>query len=286
MSSKEILILGSLHYDIFLQSKNLPRIGETVKAKKWYPKLGGKGGNQAIAAAAYPVSIKLVSAVGKDDFGNYILKNLKDKSIDTTYIQSLSQHSSGMSVAISNHEGDYGATIVSGANLHIDHLILDDPTIWEKTKLLMIQNEIDHKLNVLAANKAKKKGVKVFYNAAPAKKINSDLQANIDILLINKIEAEEITNNKISSLDDAFIACRLLVKSFPLVIISIGEKGIVMCEQEKKPIHFEALKVNVRSTHGAGDTFAGTFCAALVSGKEIDEAIKIAIKKAAEFISI
>ena len=184
----------------FLESKNLPRIGETVKAKKWHPKLGGKGGNQAIAAAAYPVSIKLVSAVGNDDFGNYILKSLKDKFIDTTYIQSLSKHSSGMSVAISNHEGDYGATIVSGANLHIDPFILDDPTIWEKTKLLMIQNEIDNKLNVLAANKAKKKGVKVFYNAAPAKKINSDLQANIDILLLNRIEAEEITNTKISTL--------------------------------------------------------------------------------------
>ena len=286
MLSKEILVIGSLHYDIFLDSKNLPRIGETVKAKKWYPKLGGKGGNQAIAVAAYPVPTKLVSAVGSDDFGNYILKNLKNKSINTAYIQSLKKYNSGMSVAISNHKGDYGATIVSGANLHIDPSILDDPKIWENTDILMIQNEINHELNVIAASKAKKKGIKVFYNAAPAKKINSDLQTLIDILLVNAIEAEEITNNKLSNLDDVLIACRLLSKNFPLAIISIGQNGVVICEKEKEPVHFEALKVNIKNTHGAGDTFAGTFCAALVSGEELDEAIKIAIKKAAEFISI
>ena len=70
MSLKEIIVIGSLHYDIFLESPDLPRIGETIKGKDWYPKLGGKGGNQAIAASLYPVPTKLISAIGNDDFAN------------------------------------------------------------------------------------------------------------------------------------------------------------------------------------------------------------------------
>ena len=79
MSYKEIVVIGSLHYDIFLESPSLPRIGETVIGNKWYPKLGGKGGNQAIVASSNSIFIKLISAVGKDDFSEYILENLEKK---------------------------------------------------------------------------------------------------------------------------------------------------------------------------------------------------------------
>ncbi len=68
MFLKEVLVIGSLHYDIFLESQQLPRIGETTSGQKWYPKLGGKGGNQAVAASLYPVPTKILSAIGKDDF--------------------------------------------------------------------------------------------------------------------------------------------------------------------------------------------------------------------------
>ena len=145
MSLKEIIVIGSLHYDIFLESPDLPCIGETIKGKDWYPKLGGKGGNQAIAASLYPVPTKLISAIGNDDFANYILENLKKTQINTTFIQRLQNYNSGMSVAISNDEGDYGAVIVSGANLHINTEIFDDTSLWEKTGILMVQNEIDDK---------------------------------------------------------------------------------------------------------------------------------------------
>lgn len=143
MPLKEILVIGSLHYDIFLDSPNLPRKGETVIAKKWYPKLGGKGCNQAIAASLNSVPIKLICAVGQDDFTNYILENLQKKNIDTKYVQRLKNIKSGMSVAISDSEGDYGAVIVSGANLNIETSILSDDFLWNNVSILMIQNEID-----------------------------------------------------------------------------------------------------------------------------------------------
>ena len=193
MSKKEIVVIGSLHYDIFVDSPSLPAVGETVTGNKWYPKLGGKGGNQAIAASSYPLTIKLVSAVGKDNFSNYIIENLKDKNIDTKYIQHLENNNSGMSVAISNQDGDYGAVIVSGANLNIRTDILNDSNFWTNVKILMLQNEIEENTNIFAAKKAKQNGVLVFYNAAPAKKINLELYRYIDILLLNTIEAQDIT---------------------------------------------------------------------------------------------
>ena len=286
MSSKEILVLGSLHYDIFLESNSIPRTGETIKGKKWYPKLGGKGGNQAIAASNYPVPTKLISAVGTDDFAKYILQELKNKKINTNYIQCLNNFNSGMSVAISDNEGDYGAIIVSGANLQIDTNILNKSEIWKNTEILMIQNEIEEQTNLLAAKKAKEGGVRVFYNAAPAKKFNSELLNYIDIILVNTIEAQDITNIEINSLNDSREASKQLSEKFPIAILSAGDEGVILCEKQKDPIHFKGIKVKVKSTHGAGDTFAGTFCGALVSEKNLHEAINIANKKAAEFISM
>ena len=258
MSLKEVLVIGSLHYDIFLESQQLPRIGETISGQQWYPKLGGKGGNQAVAASLYPVP---------------------------TNIQQLDNHNSGMSVAISDNEGDYGAIIVSGSNLHIDQDALLNNDLWKNIGILMIQNEVDEQLNLLAAKKAKEKGIKVFYNAAPAKKIHSDLYQYVDILLVNMIEAEDITGMKITKLEEILKSSQSLSNSFSNVIISAGEQGVVLCEKDKQPIHFEGIKVKVKSTHGAGDTFAGTFCGAWISGNNVNESIIIANKKAAEFIS-
>ena len=155
MSIKEIVVFGSLHYDIFVDSPLLPIIGETVTGNNWYPKVGGKGGNQAIAVSKSNVTIKLISAVGKDNFSKYILKNLEKENIDTKYIQLLESCNTGISVAISNNDGDYGAVIVSGANLNIKTDILNDSNFWKNVKILMLQNEIDETTNIYAAKKQK-----------------------------------------------------------------------------------------------------------------------------------
>ena len=285
MSSKEILVIGSLHYDIFVESPNLPKIGETVRGNNWYPKLGGKGGNQAISASLNSVSVKLVSAVGKDSFAIYILENLEKMNINTKYIQRLNNHNSGISVAISNSDGDYGATIVSGSNLNINTDIFKDQSLWNNVEILMLQNEIDENTNIYAAKKAKELGIKVFYNAAPAKKINFDLFDLVDILLVNTIEAQDITGSKIQNLEDIKKVSKILSRKIPIAIVSAGEDGVVICKTNNEPIHFKGLKVQVKSTHGAGDTFAGFFCSSLVLGKSIEDAASMANQKAAKFIS-
>ena len=285
MQTREIIVIGSIHYDIFLESRKIPRNGETVKGLNWYPKLGGKGCNQAIAASFSKFPVKLLSAIGKDEFAKYIFEKLKKYKINTNHIETLDKHKTGMSVAISNINGDYGAVIISGANNYINYKKINDKILWQNASILMLQNEIDEKINLQAAKKAKKMGIKVFYNAAPSKKLNTSLCKLVDMLLVNKIEAEDITGTKLNSLKEIKKASKLLSKKFPLVLITAGKKGVIFCKKQKNPEHIKAIKVKVKSTHGAGDTFAGTFCTKLLEGKNIYDAIFFANQKAAEFIS-
>src|SRR5437868_996330 len=123
-----IVVVGSLHFDIMVDAPDRPRKGETVTGFAWRPKFGGKGGNQAVAAAKAGAEIRMVGAVGDDDFGRFIVEKLSASGIDASRVQRLSNVGSGMSVAISDQDGDYGAVIVSGANLLADSAALGKPS--------------------------------------------------------------------------------------------------------------------------------------------------------------
>ena len=174
MSSKNIVVLGSLHYDIFIESDKIPEVGETVLGKKWYPKLGGKGANQAVALVKENINVNFVSAVGNDDFANYLINQLSKNNISDKFLLK-TPGTSGVSVAISNKSGNYSAVVISGANLEISEKILSDDNLWKNCSFLMIQNEISEEINALAAKEAKKRGITVLLNAAPAKNIENPI---------------------------------------------------------------------------------------------------------------
>lgn len=281
MQSNTVVVLGSLHYDILIQSDKIPSIGETVIANRWYPKLGGKGANQAVALSKEVFNVKFVSAIGNDLFSEFLTAKLKEQKISLDYILKING-SSGMSVAISNKDGDYSAIVISGVNLKISNNIILRDKLWENTSFLMIQNEIPEEINISAVKEAKKRNVKVFLNAAPAKKINKKLYDFIDILLVNEIESKQIfeDNNK----DFKYIA-KELTKKVPRVIITLGSKGVVICEKNKLPEHINAHLVKVKSAHGAGDYFAGKFISEYIETNDFQKSVTIANKKTSEFIS-
>ena len=150
-----IVVVGSLHFDIMVDAPDRPRKGETVTGFAWRPKFGGKGGNQAVAAAKAGAEVRMVGAVGDDDFGRFLLDALAAGSVDASRVARLPNAGSGMSVAISDAGGDYGAVIVSGANLLTDPAILGEPGLWRGVRALILQNEMPEALNVAAARAAK-----------------------------------------------------------------------------------------------------------------------------------
>ena len=281
MSSKNIVVLGSLHYDIFIESDKIPEVGETVLGKKWYPKLGGKGANQAAALIKENINVNFVSAVGNDDFANYLMNQLSKNNISDKFLLKTAG-TSGISVAISNKSGNYSAVVISGANLEISEKILSDDNLWKNCSFLMIQNEIKEKINIKAAIEAKKRNIRVFLNAAPAKKINDELFDLVDILLVNEIESQQLLDTK--STDFKRLA-EELSNYVSKIIITLGDKGVVYFEKNKKVDHINAYSVDVKSAHGAGDYFAGKFISNFIETNDFEDSIKTANKKTSEFIS-
>src|SRR6202022_2603613 len=142
-TSAQVVVLGSLHLDILVHASDRARKGETLPGSAWGYKAGGKGGNQAVAAAQLGARTSMVGRVGNDDFGKRLLSYLRDAGVDAKHVGTDSEAGSGMSVAIIDAEGDYGAVIVSGANLRLSNEDLEEAReVIRSAQVLVLQNEV------------------------------------------------------------------------------------------------------------------------------------------------
>ncbi|WP_320199758.1 PfkB family carbohydrate kinase [Agrobacterium sp. rho-13.3] len=285
-SSPIVTVFGSLHYDIAVFGPDRPRKGETVTGTSWHPKFGGKGGNQAVSAARAGISTSMIGAVADDDFGRFLIANLKSKNVDHTFVRRDASQSTGMSVAIFDADGDYGAVIVSGSNLTLgEHDITAAHDLLSRTTILVLQNEIPDAANVAAAKAVRQAGGRVLINAAPARILSDDLQPLIDIIVVNAIEAEMLAGVPVvETLDGALDAALKLVNFFPEVVVTAGGAGVAYANRAGDKIVVEAVKVKVESTHGAGDQFIGVLAAEIASGKATIAALHKANTEAGKFV--
>jgi ribokinase len=256
-----------------------------VQGDRWYLKFGGKGGNQAVAAAKTGASVRMVGAIGDDAFGTFLRENLSQGGVDDHFVATLPGHLSGMSVAISDASGDYGAVIVSGTNLEIDADRLDEGDLWANVSMLILQNEITEALNLAAAQAARARGVQVCLNAAPYRPLSPELAAAIDILVVNALEAQALSGLAIADLSGAEVAANELAESFPVVVVTAGGDGVAVAERNGESFTLQAEKITLISTHGAGDVFTGTLVAALVEGSLLQEAVAQANRRAARHVA-
>jgi ribokinase len=285
MPPTTVLTVGSLHYDIMVKADHLPRKDETSVGSRWYPKFGGKGGNQAVAVARAGVASRMFGAVGEDDFGTFLRRALRGAGVEDGFVTTLSGVGSGMSVAIMDAEGDYAATIVSGANLQSDPDALVDPALWHGIGLLILQNEVPEALNISAARQAKARGIHTILNAAPARDLSDDLIGLIDLLVVNAVEAEMMGAGRVDDLASAALAARHLAARFKAVIVTAGSKGLAAVDAQGQAFSLPAEKVQLVSSHGAGDAFIGALCAALMQAKTLHDAAKAASHAAALHVS-
>jgi ribokinase len=254
-----LLVVGSLHLDVIVRSPHLPILDETVTGSAVDYVFGGKGGNQAVVAARLGAKVSFVGCVGTDQFGEVLRKELQKNEVDISQLQAVSG-ASGMSVAIVDAQGNYGAVIVSAANLQIQANQIKVPT---GTKLVLLQNEVPADVNVAVARKAKAVGASVWLNAAPARVLPNDLLQFIDLLIVNRVE-------------DAFYKTTLEVDR----LTTLGSQGVHYAGQI-----ISGFDVNVISTHGAGDAFLGALAAQLTQGVSLIDGITFAQATAALHIS-
>ena len=286
-AAPSVVVFGSLHYDIMVHGPGRPRKGETVTGYSWHPKCGGKGGNQAVSAAKTGVRSCMIGAVADDDFGRALIDNLARSNVDHRFVKKMAGVGSGMSVAIFDSEGDYGAVIVSGSNLMLGQSDVDAAKeLFTAGGVLVLQNEVSDHANVAAARAMKDVGGQVVLNAAPARPLSADLVRLVDVIVVNAIEAEQLAQVPVvDTLAGALNAAKLLAGQFPIVVVTAGGEGVACATNRGEEISIEAIKVELVSTHGAGDEFTGVLAAELARGRAIRLALDLANRAAASLVS-
>ena len=282
----DIVVLGSLHMDIMVSAGDRPRRGETLAGHSWSLKPGGKGGNQAVEAASAGARTAMIGAVGDDHFGRALLQNLQTHGVDKSHVGVRTDARSGMSVAIMDSGGDYGAVIVSGANLLLDASDADAAhSLFPGARWLLLQQEVPEAANVAASRVARLHGVKTILNAAPSRPFPDALKGLIDILVVNAIEAEAMGAPPVDSLLAAGQAATHLLRFADAVVVTAGGAGASIATRCGQPVEVAGHKVDLLSTHGAGDCFIGSLAAELAGGADLEEAARYANARAALRVS-
>ncbi|MFO6299666.1 ribokinase [Rahnella selenatireducens] len=281
----KILVTGSLHYDIVIHAHHRPEKGETVMGSGCSYKFGGKGGNQAVSAAIAGAQVSFAGAVGADTQGDFLRSVLEDNGVNTELVAVSTGVPSGMSVALMDAEGDYGAVVVSNANNRVDAAQFSHDAVWQQVEMLLLQNEVPEAVNLAAAEAAKQRGIRVCLNAAPARAMCSALQSAVSLLVVNGVEARDLSGIAVNTLSDARAAAEWLGEHYPAVVVTAGEHGVAWCETGERSQSMPAEKVELISTHGAGDCFMGMLCTSLLQGKTLADSVAKANRAAAEHVS-
>lgn len=263
----DILVVGALHLDVVVNAPHLPARDETVMGSNVAYQFGGKGGNQAVAAARLGARVAMAGRVGNDGFGEQLLTTLEAAGVESSQVPA-GPGASGMSVAIVDQAGDYGAVVVSGVNTAINAAAIKvRPTL----KAILLQNEVPAPVNMAIANKVDI-GTMVMLNAAPARSIVPELMRRVDVLIVNRGEAAALTRNQ----DPAVAAQHLLAQGPRVVVVTLGADGLVCKSADGTSQVLPARPAQVHSTHGAGDAFVGALAARLVAGDPLALALDFA----------
>ncbi len=269
----EILVIGALHLDVVVDAPYFPQTDETVVGTSVSYRLGGKGGNQALAAARMGASTAMAGRIGTDEFGERIRRSLEASGVDDRQVLQVDEPT-GMSVAIVDPGGDYGAVIVSGANGGID---ASEITMFPSLKGLVLQCEVPSMVNRTAIARAPK-DCRVILNAAPYNDhalAVPEVVERIDVLVVNRIEAAMHTGLDETALDVERAAGELIDRGPAAVIITLGGEGL-FARTKDECFRLPGINVDVISTHGAGDAFTGALAAELTRTRNFRSAAEFA----------
>lgn len=269
----DILVIGSLNADLVVRTPHFPQPGETISGGDLQIIPGGKGANQAVAAARLGTSVAMVGRVGKDSFGPFLLGSLKSDAVDITNVIT-DDCASGTAIIVVDANGQNSIVLSAGANGKVTPKDIDDLDIT--AKFLLLQLEIPLETVIHAAKWAKQKGMVVILNPAPARELPDELIVHADYIIPNETELELLSSVPIRSIASAEKAAKVLLKrGAKNVVVTLGSNGALIFSA-KQATQVDAYKVNVVDTTAAGDAFIGGFASALIHGLKIEEAVKYA----------
>jgi ribokinase len=268
----DILVIGSLNADLVVRAPRFPTPGETISGQDLSIIPGGKGANQAVAAARQGASVAMVGRVGDDSFGPTLMENLQDNQVDTTYIQT-DESATGTATIIVDSSGQNSIVLSPGANGKVTPADVDSVS-FQDADMLLLQLEIPLETVVHAASVARQNGLRVILNPAPARQLPDSLLADVDILVPNESELQLLSGQPVTDTASAESAAGvLLAKGVKTVIVTLGSNGALLVTAENE-IHIPTFQVEVVDTTAAGDAFIGGLATALLKGVPLEEAVR------------
>lgn len=275
MLSPVITVVGSLNMDLVARSPRIPQPGETIIGGALLTMPGGKGANQAVAAARLGAATAMVGKVGQDAFAAPLLQNLAEVSVDHTFVQQDAATATGAALIVVDDAGENSIVVTPGANHQLTPADIEAAeTVITTAKVLLLQLEVPLDAVVKAAQMARSNGVTVILNPAPAQVLPPELLNTVDILIPNETETELLTGLPVSSQTEAELAAaKLREQGVPTVIITLGARGALLIDGNQS-ILIPPFNVTPVDTTAAGDAFVGGFAVALTEGQPLPQAVR------------
>jgi ribokinase len=268
-----IIVFGSNVLDLFFQQANLPPKDKALFVDNHIEQPGGKGANQAIAAARAGAEVRFFGALGDGGHGRQMYKNLAQNGVDISGIEFLDMPSGLATIFVDEEDGTHRIVVSQGANLMAKQETVPDKFL-NTSNILLVQGELPMSETEALIVRAKKAGVTTVMNFAPAiQPLSKTLLEHLDVIVLNEYEAESLGQQYDLQVDDKEALAKELNDLFDMTtIITLGPEGSVTCHEGKK-ITTPALKIKPVDTVGAGDAFTGYMCAALNRGEEMEQAV-------------
>jgi ribokinase len=275
----KIVVVGSSNTDMVVRAEHLPLRGETVLGEKFIMTAGGKGANQAVAAARLGAEVTFVARLGRDMFGDKALAGFQAEGIHTDYIVRDDEELSGVALIVVDHKAENIITVAPGSNGRLSPLDVAaaDPAI-KAADCVLLQLEIPLEAVRAAIELAKRHNVKVMLNPAPARTLPADLLRLIDVLTPNESEAANLAGCERYAAEEVLPG--LAARGPSSVVVTLGARGCDVLVDDR-PQHVPSFPVEAVDTTGAGDCFNGALAVALARGLKMVEAIQYANAAAA-----
>lgn len=272
-----IVVVGSLNMDMVVRTNRAPEAGETLMGQAFSLSPGGKGANQAVAAARLGAKVTMIGRVGKDTFGTEMLEVIDREGIDIEHISTSETQATGVASIVLEESGENRIIVVPGANID---LTVEDiqalESVISQAEMVVIQLEMDLAMSEQAVAIAHRHGIPVILNPAPARKLKDEMLSQVTYLTPNETEAGILSGMTVDSVEAAEEAASILLqKGVQNVIVTLGSKGALIVNAEGTKT-ISGFPVQAVDTVAAGDSFNGALAQQLVLGKSLEEAVGFA----------
>ena len=277
-----LVVVGSINTDMVVRAPQLPRAGETVLGGDFRQVAGGKGANQAVAAARAGAAVAMVGCVGDDQRGRDAVDGLRQEGVEVSQIQRLTEAASGVTLIVVDASGQNCIAVAPGANACLTPaMIRHAEPLLVAADVVLVQLEVPLDAVVATATIASGHGARVILDPAPAQALPDALWRRLALITPNVTEAAALTGREIRDQKDARAAAGVLLeRGVESVIVTLGTNGVLVTTRQARTV-IEGLAVEAVDTTAAGDTFAGALAARLVEGADLVDASRFANAAAA-----